>query len=162
MIKCVGVFVLGLFFISTTVFAAETDDPNAALRKMRQVTTGVDPILADLQKIQKLNNDQAILFFTGKINKNPKDAVAYAKRGKAYSANKDYKQALIDYNKALEFDPKLADIYVGLAVIYLMQKEYDKCWQEVRKAEALGAKFWPAFTEALEKGSGSKGEQKHI
>ncbi len=154
MIKQVGVFALGLFFIGSHVFAAETGDPNAALRKMRQTTASVDSTLADFQKVQKLNNDQAVRFFTSQINKSPKDAVAYARRGKAYAANKDYQQALTDYNKALQFDPKLADIYVGRAVIYLMQKEYDKSWQDVHKAESLGAKFWPTFTEALKKGSG--------
>ena len=135
--KHAWVFALVSLFVSLNALAIAANDPNT-----------------ELQKIQKLNNDQAILFFTDQIKKNPKDAVAYAKRGKAYGANKDYNQALIDYDKALKLDPKLADPYVGRAVAYLMKKDYDKSWENVHKAESLGGKFWPAFTNALKESSG--------
>lgn len=111
-----------------------------------------DP-LADLKKVQKINNDQAIIFFSSKIKKDPKDAMAYAKRGKAYSGNKEYDKALKDYEEAVKLDPKQTDAFVGLAVIYLVKKDYDKSWENVHKAEALGGQFWPAFMDSLKKES---------
>ena len=132
-----GIVWIGLLAVSPCVFASVPQDP-----------------LAEVRKIQKLNNDQSILFFTGEIKKKPKDASLYAKRAKAYSGNQDYEHALPDYDKALALDPKLADAYVGRAVIHLMKKDYDKSWEDVHKAEALGGQFWPAFIQALKTGSG--------
>ena len=139
---------------STALFAESTSttDPNAAVRKL--MANGQDPALAEFEKIKKLNNDASIRNFTAMIKKNPKDANAYAKRGKAYSGNKDYAKAMADYDKAVQLDPKIADAYVGRAVVYLMKKDYDKSWENVHKAEALGGKFWPAFTDALKTSSG--------
>ncbi len=115
-----------------------------------------DPALRaikEFERIQKLNNDANIVHFTSVLAKNPKDAGSYAKRGKAYSANKEYDKAMIDYSKAIELDPKQVDAYVGRAVCYLMKKDYDKCWSDVHKAEALDGKFWPAFMDSLKKES---------
>ena len=131
--------VLALLFVSSYAFA----------------TVGVPPDPnAELRKIQKLNNDQAILFFTAKIKKTPKDATLYAKRGKAYAENGNYEHALPDYDKALALDPKQPNVYVGRAIIYLQNKDYDQCWKDVHMAESQGGQFWPSFMEALKKGSG--------
>ena len=129
-----------------------TSDPNAAIRKL--TSNGQDPALVEFEKVKKLNNDAAIRHFTAVLQKNPKTADALAKRGKAYSGNKDYEKAMADYNKAIQLDAKIADAYVGRAVIYLMKKDYNKCWKDVHQAESLGGKFWPAFTETLKAGSG--------
>lgn len=115
-----------------------------------------DPALRavkDFERIQKLNNDANIIHYSSVIAKNPKDAKSYARRGKAYSANKDYDKALSDFNKAIEYDPKLAEAYTGRAVCYLMKKDYDNCWSDVHKAESMGENFWPAFMDSLKKNS---------
>jgi tetratricopeptide (TPR) repeat protein len=115
-----------------------------------------DPALRaikEFEHIQKLNNDANIVHYTSVLAKKPKDAATYAKRGKAYSANKLYDKALADYSKAIELDPKQADAYVGRAVCYLMNKDFDKCWNDVHKAESMGEKFWPAFMDSLKKES---------
>ena len=131
------VLLLSLLFVSSNAFAAASSDP-----------------VAELKKVQKINNDNAIKFFTTEIAKKPKEAAFYAKRGKAYSGNKDYEPAMADYEQAMQLDPKLADAYVGRAVIHLMKEDYDKCWADVHKAESLGGKFWPTFMDALKDGSG--------
>lgn len=134
-----AISVLALLLISPCVFATigVPKDPNEELRK-----------------VQKINNEQAIIFFTAQIKKTPKDPSLYAKRGKAYQDNGDYPHALTDYDKALALDPKQKDVFVGRAVIHLMNKDYDKCWVDVHQAESLGGQFWPAFMEGLKKGSG--------
>ena len=130
-------FLLALLFTCPCAWADIPRDPNA-----------------ELARVQKQNNEQAILFYASQIKNNPADASLYAKRGKAYSDNGDYEHALQDFESSLALDPKLANAYVGRAVVRLMKKDYDKCWEDVHKAESLGAKFWPAFTNTLKKGSG--------
>ena len=152
-----AVLLLALLFISPHVSSATPTDPLAEqkrLQKLQAAIAGPTDPNAELKKVQKINNDQAILFFTTQIKKTPKDASLYAKRGKAYQENGDYARALPDYDKALKLNPKLPEPYTGRAVIYLMKKDYDKCWENVHQAEALGGQFWPAFMEGLKKGSG--------
>ena len=146
-----SIFLLVFFLFSSGALSLAEDrtrDPNASIPKPPG-----DRALLDLQRVQKLNNELAVKHFTEVIQKTPKDASAYQKRGKAYSALKDYKSAMQDYNKALEIDPNLADAYVGRAVIRYMQNDYDGSWQDVHKAESLGGKFWPSFMEALKTSS---------
>ena len=143
---------VALHFSATGCAESKTNaDPNAGVRKL--MSNGQNPALAEFEKVKKLNNDAAIRQFTSALQKNPKDASAYAKRGKAYSGNKDYDKAMADYGKAIALDPKSADAYVGQAVIYLMKKDFDKSWENVHKAEAFGGKFWPSFMDALKSGS---------
>jgi len=141
-------FILPFFLVSMAQAAGQDNtDPNAPLKKV------MGP-LAELEKIKKINNDLAIKHFTELIQKNPKEALNYSKRGKAYSGNKDYEKAVEDYEKAMSLDPKLSDPYIGRAVVRLMKKDYDPCWEDVHKAESLGGKFWPSFMDALKAGSG--------
>ncbi len=163
-------YMISCFFVPN-IFAETSDGKSVDYRKnipqnraledynrtqnLNKIAQG-DPALRaikEFEKIQKLNNDANIVHYTSVLAKNPKDAAAYAKRGKAYSANKEYNKAMVDYNKAIELDAKQANAYVGRAVCYLMNKDYDKCWKDVHKAESMGEKFWPAFTDLLKKES---------
>ena len=136
---------------SATAFAADpTGDPNAAIRK----TNPGERALAEFERVKKINSELEIEHFTGLIKKDPKDAAAYAKRGKAYSALRDYTSALKDYEQAIQLDPKHTDAYIGRAVARFMQKDYDGSWQDVHKVESLGGEFWPSFMDALKKSSG--------
>lgn len=144
-----SVFLASPLFLVSMAQAAGNDntDPNAPLKKVMAP-------LKELEKIKKMNNDLSIKHFTELIQKNPKEAMNYAKRGKAYSGNKDYEKAMEDFQTAISLDSKLSEPYVGRAVVYLMKKDYDHCWEDVHKAESLGGKFWPSFMEALKAGSG--------
>ena len=132
-------------------FAAEKSaDPNAAIRKSLS-----DPLatLRDVERVQRTNNELSVKHFTGVIQKEPKNATAHARRGKAYSGLKDYDKAMADYDKAIQLDPKLAEAYVGRAVVHYVKKDYDASWKDVHQAESLGGEFWPSFTEALKAAS---------
>ena len=128
------------------------NDPNAAARK------AVNPLgssaLADVEHVQKTNNQLAIDHFTKLIQKDPKDSLSYARRGKAHAGLKNYEKAMLDYNKAIQLDPKLAEAYVGRAVAYFVQKDYENSWKDVHQAQSLGGEFWPSFMEALKSQSG--------
>ena len=148
-----GVFACALLWSASTLAADKYNtDPNAAARK------AINPLgssaLADVEHVQRTNNQLAVDHFTKLIQKDAKDASSYARRGKAYAGLKQYEKAMVDYNKAVELDPKLAEAYVGRAVARFIQKDYDGSWQDVHQAEALGGEFWPSFKEALKVNSG--------
>ena len=148
-------FIACLFICGMTVpvFASDfTGDPNAKIRKL--TATGQDPALAEYERVKRLNNDAAITHWTGVIQKDSKSAEAYAKRGKAYGANKDYEKALSDYDMAIQLNSKASDAYIGRAVARFFKDDYEKSWEDVHQAEALGGEFWPAFMDALKKKSG--------
>ena len=140
---------LGLLVPAFLYAETNTGDPNAEIRKI----TGKDSALADFERLKRTQNDLAIVRYSSLIKKNPKDALSYARRGRAFSDNRDYDKALEDYNKALALNPNTTEAYIGRAVVYLMKKDYDKCWADVHKAESMGGKFWPAFMDSLKAGS---------
>jgi tetratricopeptide (TPR) repeat protein len=151
--KAVSLFLTASLLFPASLFAAEKSmDPNAAVRK----SAVSDPLatLREVEKVQRTNNEISVKHFTAEIQKNAKNAVAYSRRGKAYSGLKDYDKAAADYEKAIELDPKLADAYVGRAVLRYVRKDYEGSWSDVHKAEELGGQFWPSFMEALKASSG--------
>jgi tetratricopeptide (TPR) repeat protein len=127
-----------------------TGDPNAAIRKANAAN---NPALAEFERVNRINNEMAVKHFTGLIEKSPKDASLYSKRGKAYSGLRDYANATKDYSQAISLDAKLTDAYMGRAVARYMQKDYNGSWDDVHKVESLGGKFWPSFLDALKAAS---------
>jgi tetratricopeptide (TPR) repeat protein len=148
----VSVFLCGGFFFQGAAGASDkaTTDPNAALRRANPPNRAME----ELARVQKINNELAVQHFTGVIKKDPKNAIAFAKRGKAYAALQNHENALKDYDKAIRLDASLADAYVGRAVARYLKQDYDGSWQDVHKAESLGGKFWPAFLDALKEKTG--------
>ena len=57
------------------------------------------------------------------------------------------------FSKTIESNPNYAGAYYNRAIGYFYRNNYEKCWQDVHKAESLGLKFNPDFIEALKKAS---------
>ncbi len=148
----------------TALAKTDTSDPNAAARKLKgppKAPPGPPQIpgvkaLADLEAIQKKNNELSVMHFTQMLQKNPKDSTAYLGRGKAYSGLRNYDKASIDLSKAIELDPGKIEAYANRAVVRFMKKDYEGSWQDTHKVEGLGGTMWPSFLEALKASSGQK------
>ncbi len=82
------------------------------------------------------------------------DAGAYNKRGVAYARKGQYDQAISDFNKALEINPRYATAYYNRGIAYKDKGQYDKAWEDVHKAQDLGHKIPPRFLKDLRKASG--------
>ncbi len=82
------------------------------------------------------------------------DAKAYYNRGNAYAKKGQYDQAISDYTKALEINPRYAFAYHNRGVAYLGKGQYDKAWEDVHKAQDLGHKIHPRFLKMLREASG--------
>jgi len=75
-------------------------------------------------------------------------------RGLAYSEKGQHDQAISDFNKALEINPRNAEAYINRGLAYSEIGENDKAWGDVHKAQDLGFKIHPGFLKALRKASG--------
>ncbi len=82
--------------------------------------------------------------------------MAYGNRGVAYLLTKKYDLAIADFTKILEIDPKNISAYNGRIMVYAEKKDYDRAWEEVRRAKSLGIKIDPVVLEALTAASGRR------
>ena len=82
-----------------------------------------------LRYLSEGNYEEAIIAFTAAIEIDPKQPLAYVGRGNAYigsgETSENLTAALADYEKALELDETLADVYVKLADIYISMQDRD-------------------------------------
>lgn len=56
--------------------------------------------------------------------------------------------------KAIKMNPKYAMAYNNRGVAYYHKGEYDKAWEDVRKAQSLGHQVRPRFLKSLREASG--------
>ncbi len=77
---------------------------------------------ADASKIKQLLQLSAL---NARIMRNPKDADLYLERGKYFAGTEDDKNALPNFDRALQLNPKLADAYLGRAGVRLRRGETD-------------------------------------
>ncbi len=82
------------------------------------------------------------------------DPVAYNNRGLAYAKKGQYDQAISDFTKALEINPRFTAAYYNRGSTYFEKGQYDKAWEDVYKVQDLGLKIDPVFLKALRKASG--------
>ena len=81
----------------------------------------------------------------------------YYDRGNTYFCQGQYDQAISDYNKAIELNPRDAGSYNGRGGAYYSKGEYEKAWEDVLKVQSLGFELQPGFLAALREASGREG-----
>jgi tetratricopeptide (TPR) repeat protein len=69
--------------------------------------------------------DGGISDYSKSIQINPKDIIAYNRRGVAYKIKKEYDRAITDYDKALEINPAYIKALKNRADAYFLKKLYD-------------------------------------
>jgi tetratricopeptide (TPR) repeat protein len=62
---------------------------------------------------------------------------------------KRYDEALAEYEKTVQTDPRHGGAFNNAANIYFMARQYDKALEYIEKAEAAGAKVNPNFKKAV-------------
>jgi tetratricopeptide (TPR) repeat protein len=85
---------------------------------------------------------------------NPHDADIYYNRGNTYYKKGDMIQAILDYTRVIALNTNLANAYLNRALAYFAIKEYDRSWEDLYKAEWLGADINPYFLRDLKQASG--------
>ena len=64
-------------------------------------------------------------------------AGAYSSRGVAYAKRREYDQAIADYDKAIDLDPKNAKAYYQRGYVYDIKGEHDRAMADYNKAMGL-------------------------
>ncbi|MBI4558945.1 MAG: hypothetical protein HY706_15285 [Candidatus Hydrogenedentes bacterium] len=78
-------------------------------------------------------------------------------RAFAYEFLGQYDNAIADYTKLMELER--SDVKLAIecrAELYFKKSDYEKAWEDVRKAESLGVARDPEFLSKLKKASGQK------
>ena len=75
-------------------------------------------------------------------------------RGNIYFKQKDFIQAVADFTKAIEQNPRMAVAFNNRGVSYIKLKEYKKAWSDLLKAKAQGYKVNPDFIAGLKQAMG--------
>lgn len=92
------------------------------------------------------NYDEAIIAFTKEIGlRNNKQAYYYLQRGKVYRSLKKNDEALADFSKVIELDPKFDIAYEERGSIFLEMKNYDKSIEDSTKSIAINPKSKKAY-----------------
>ena len=84
----------------------------------------------------------------------PNSPRAFINIGPTYNNKADLERALKDCAKVIELNPKFAEGYIVRARVYIAQSDYDLAWQDIHKAEELGAQPNPQIIEELKQLSG--------
>lgn len=82
------------------------------------------------------------------------EAAQYSNRGIALWKKGQYDEAIYEFDKAIEMDPKLARAYYFRANVYYDLGRYSSAWDDVHRAEELGYKIAPRFLKILQDVSG--------
>lgn len=85
------------------------------------------------------NIPQALKMYDKVFELNPYSYYAYFERGKMFFAQKQYKNALPDFEKITLKEPKVLEYWLWLAKNYLAMKEKSKACEALQKAELLEA-----------------------
>jgi len=85
-----------------------------------------------------------------------KESWFYYNLGLAYLQRKEVDQAISLFNKSLEINPKYAAAYLSLGKAYYLKAEYDKSWEDIHQAQALGSTIPAEFLDQLRRDSGGE------
>jgi tetratricopeptide (TPR) repeat protein len=91
---------------------------------------------------------EAILYFSGAIEINPKYKDAYYRRGYAKHLLEDYRGAIADFNKVIELNPKDAYAYYMRGLCKNKLGDKNGACLDWSKAGELGE--WPAYDRIKE------------
>jgi len=73
------------------------------------------------------------------------DAVAYNNRGFDYFQTGHYDQAISDFSKAIEINPRLAHAYNNRGAVYLYKSQYDQAISDLSKAIEINPRLAHAY-----------------
>jgi tetratricopeptide (TPR) repeat protein len=99
----------------------------------------------------KGENDSAIADFNLALQIDKKYVESLNNRGLAFIRKGLYEQALADFTAAINIKPDYAEAYNNRALVFFSIKKYGRAWQDIKKAQKLGAKVNPDLLHLLKR-----------
>jgi tetratricopeptide (TPR) repeat protein len=91
----------------------------------------------------------AMLILTSVYGCGQKEPEELVERGAQYFASSDYKSASLEFKSALQVDPTMTSARVGLAKIYLAERNFDAAIIELKKISHVDGDIAPTEIEVL-------------
>lgn len=85
--------------------------------------------------------------------KKSRESWFYYRMGLVYLEKREIEQAFSLLNKSIEINPKYAEPYFSRGKGYYFRGEYDRSWQDIKKAQDLGYKIPAEFLDNLRRAS---------
>ena len=86
--------------------------------------------------------------------KKSKESWFYYRIGATHLQKREFDQAILFFNQSLEINPRYAEVYNSRGRVYYLKGEYDKSWEDIKKAQNLGYEIPAEFLIDLRKASG--------
>jgi tetratricopeptide (TPR) repeat protein len=86
-----------------------------------------------------------IVLFTGCVPPATQNAEYYSNRGTAHFKKGEYDQAISDFNRALEINPRFADAYYNRGYAYGSKGQYDEAIADYSRVIELSPRFADAY-----------------
>ena len=115
------------------VAAMQQDQPEPP---SAEATTAQLEDKADVLRVRK-SYDQALVYYSAALRKDPNNSVLYNKRGIAELQLNNLAAAQKDFQRAIKKNPHYAEAYNNLGVVSYMQRNYKKAIQRYGKALRL-------------------------
>lgn len=93
---------------------------------------------------------EAINYYTKARDINPKSSVYYYKMGTAYEANKDYGNAMTNYENASEKDKNNIDVQIRMGRIWARGGQASLAIKNLENATTMAPNYAPAYKELYE------------
>ncbi|BBM82210.1 serine/threonine-protein kinase [Candidatus Uabimicrobium amorphum] len=91
------------------------------------------------------NLQQSLEYYNEQVANATSDPIVYYNRGRIFEELKKYKQAMADYDTALQLSPKYVDVYHAKATIYDIWQKYESALREYRKIMVINPDYMPAY-----------------
>ncbi|GCC51036.1 hypothetical protein SanaruYs_12560 [Chryseotalea sanaruensis] len=109
----------------------EFNKANSAYAKALEINPTHGLAYFNLQTLSsKLNQTPSTNLLDSAIAHNSNLPYPYAERGYLYLKNGEYRQALVDYNRAIELNPKEADYYLNRGIIHEKLKQFKEAYND--------------------------------
>jgi tetratricopeptide (TPR) repeat protein len=101
------------------------------------------------EKVAELYNlgmfEDVITSLTDKVLETEKDEKLYVLRGNTWHDKEEYDKAIIDYNKAIEINPKAAESYLWRGITWYYKKDFDGALADYTKVIEINSNFDLAY-----------------
>jgi tetratricopeptide (TPR) repeat protein len=126
-------------------------EPPASKDAKMPTTAGSNGQFADQLKeadrlVHARKSDEAMQIYDSILAGEPNNAEVYCLRGSAHCRLNHKNEALADFNKAIELNPKLAQPYIGCTEVWFAEGNAAKFLADVDKALAINPRYAPAFS----------------
>jgi tetratricopeptide (TPR) repeat protein len=131
------------FFVAVLLmFAASCTDPAMEIRE--ELNQG-------LKESYIGKHTEAIQHFKKVLELDSTQAEAHLYLGRSYFNQAKYDLSMVEYNKAIHFDPKMGEAFRSRALLWKVLGDQDKFCADYIKAEDLGVKNLTNYTSKCRK-----------